>query len=117
MTSRPRILLVSKIPELHYDTLLTKCGFEVVTVKSLDEALTVWRPLVFNLVLVVVNGNTEQALKFCGQLKKIDPTQGVAFVTGWHTYIPPQSCPDEIIEQEYNPALFIRKVTELSEQS
>ena len=116
MTSRPRILLVSPIPELHYDSLLTNGGFEVVTVKSLDDALAAWRPLVFNLVLVVVDDNVEQPLEFCEELKKIDPTQGVAFVTGWHTYIPPQSCPDEIIEQEYNPALFIRKVTELSQQ-
>ena len=116
MKSRPRILLVSQIPELHYDSLLTNCGFEVVTASSLDQALTVWQPSVFKLVLVVVDDNIEQPLEFCAELKKIDPTQGVAFVTGWHTYIPPQGCPDEIIEQDYNPALFIRKVTELSQQ-
>lgn len=116
MLSSPRILLVSQIPELHYDSLLKNGGFEVVTAKSLDEGLTAWRPFEFNLVLVVVDGNIEDSLEFCGELKKLDPNQGIAFVTGWHTYVPPQSCPDEIIEQEYNPALFIRKVTELSQQ-
>jgi len=117
MTSPTRILLISHIPELHYDTLLRQRGFEVVTATTLAEGTTAWRPFEFSLVLVVVGEDVEGPTAFCDQLKKLDPTQNVAFVTGWHTYVPPATCPDEVIRREHNPALFLQKVKELSQSA
>lgn len=116
MTTR-RILLICGQPELHYDSLLRKTGFDVVSSKTLEDGMSQWRPSSFNLVLIVVDGDLERPLAFCEGVKKVDPTQNVAFVAGWHTYVPPLSCPDEVIQQDYNPARFLKKVTELSQAS
>ncbi len=115
MKSPSSILLICNRPELHYDTLLGKAGFDVVNVSTLQEGLLEWRPFRFKLVLIVVENDLQEPLKFCEGLKKMDKKQSVAFVTGWHMYVPPLSCPDEVIQQEYNPAMFLKKVGELAE--
>ena len=115
MSAIPRILLISHLPELHHDKVLAVRGFEVVTATSLTEGFTLWRPFHFDLVLIVVDGDTEAATKFCAELKALDPKQNVAFVTGWHTYVPPSACPDEVIQREHGPSTFLRKVAELVE--
>ena len=115
MLNRPRILLISHLPELHYDSLLINGGFDVTNAESLNEGLAFWRPFHFKLVLIVVEDDLPQALAFCDELKKIEPGQCVAFVTGWHTFVPPSSCPDDVIQRDYNPSLFVKKVSELAQ--
>lgn len=114
MQPKRKILLVSPLPELHYDALLRTSGFEVTTAASLEDAMTRWRPFEFSLVLVVVSGELDEYLKFCDGLKHMDPDQHVAFVTGWHTYVPPDNCPDKTIPQDHNPALFLRRVSDIA---
>lgn len=117
MVSLHRILLITHLPELHYDTLLRQGGFEVITVRTLAEGFAAWRPFEFSLVLIVVGDDIQAPTAFCDELKKLDPAQNVAFVTGWHTYVPPAACPDEVIRRDHNPSLFIQKVKELSQSS
>ena len=115
MVPRKRILLITHLPELHYDSLLRQRGFEVVSAGNLSEGLTLWRPFEFNLILIVVGDDVEAPIAFCDEVKQLDANQKVAFVSGWHTYIPPAACPDDVIRREYDPARFIQKVTELSQ--
>jgi hypothetical protein len=51
--------------------------------------------------------------EFCEELKSLYPPQCVALLTGWYTFVPQDSCPDDVIPRGEGPATFITRVAEL----
>ena|SRR5947209_14690128 len=113
MPRKPQILFVSHRPFQLHDSVLAAQGFKVVSVDSLDQAKKQWAPGKFRLILVEPNGNYEEALHFCSESKKIDPQMRFAFIHPQGTYVPTDSCPDDIITLKFDPAQFVRQVSAL----
>jgi DNA-binding NtrC family response regulator len=113
MSNRQNILLVTHRPFVMHDSVLESQGFKVQTVHSLEEAISVWAPGKFRLMLVEPNGNLTEALKFCHESKKSDPQMRFAFMTRQGTHPTVDTCPDDVITLQYNPEQFVERVTEL----
>lgn len=112
MKINKRILLVSKESLLH-DRILEDAGYSVTRVKSILEARAAWQPGQYALVLISATDTTQAAVEFCDELKSIFPPQCVALLTGWYTFLPKGSCPDESIPRDAGPATFVTRVAEL----
>ena len=109
----PSILLVTHRPDQLYDMVLKANGYQVDLAKSLETAEELWKPGKYQLLLVEPNGNIREALHFCNKTKKTDPGQRFAFMAPRPLDIPRNSCPDDVILLEYNPELFVQRVSEL----
>ena len=112
MRTGKRILLVSKESLLH-DRILENAGYSVTWVKSIMEARQAWQTGQYALVLISATATTQEASEFCDELKSIYPPQCVALLTGWYTFVPRDSCPDDAIPRGEGPAAFITRVAEL----
>jgi DNA-binding response OmpR family regulator len=111
--TRNNILLITDQTELLYGELLRSAGFEVDTVKGIEQA---WKALGENnyeLALVAVTENAADALEFCDEVKKSHPSTRVALLTSWHVHVPKNECPDDVIRRDYNPQNFLSQVSEL----
>ena len=107
-----QILLVTRVNLLH-DLILANAGYSVITVRSIAEARRAWQPGRYALVLISALDTTREAEEFCEELKSIYPPQSVALLTGWNTFLPKDSCPDETISREEGPAMFVSRVKEM----
>ena len=79
---------------------------------SIDDGRSLWRARKYDLVLIMVNGDLSKAIEFCEEVKRAETSQMVALLAGWHTYVPEDSCPDDVIERA-DPGLFVSKVSTL----
>jgi DNA-binding response OmpR family regulator len=113
MQTKPNILLITHRTGQLYDQVLKANGYKVDLAESLETAERLWQPGKYRLLLVEPNGNIGEALHFCNETKKTDPTQRFAFMGQRPLEIPRNSCADDIIMLEYNPELFVERVTEL----
>ena len=109
---KKEILLVIKEDLLH-DRILEHAGYTVTKVKNVAEARLVYQPGRFALVLIAAANHTKDVESFCEELKTLYPPQFVALMTGWHTFVPKDSCPDAAIPRTGNPENFVAQVTEL----
>ena len=110
--SGKEILLVTREDLLH-DRILEDAGYAVTKVKNVGEARLVYQPARFALVLISTASYTNQVEEFCQELKSLYPPQSVALMTGWHTFVPQDSCPDAAIPRTRNPETFVAQVAEL----
>ena len=111
MSVKPAILMITPQPDLLHDRILAADGYEVTTVTSFLEAMQVWRPKLFPLVMILANRNSREALEFCEGVKKIDPEQKVVFVAP--RFVPVDSdCPNEVIRLDHNPEHFLTDVND-----
>lgn len=106
------ILLVIAEDLLH-DRILERAGYTVTKVKNVAEARLVYQPARFALILIATANHTKDVEDFCEELKTIYPPQSVALMTGWHTFVPKDSCPDAVIPRTGNPETFVAQVAEL----
>jgi DNA-binding response OmpR family regulator len=111
--TRNKILLITDQTELLYGELLRSAGFEVDTVKSIEQAWEALPQNAYELALVSCAGNAADALEFCDEVKKSHPNTRVALLTSWHVHVPKNECPDDVIRRDYNPQNFISQVSEL----
>jgi len=110
--TKKHILLITREDLLH-DQVLVSAGYEVTKVKSVAEARLVWQPAHFALVLIAVATPTKDVEEFCEELKTLYPPQSVALMTGWHTFVPKESCPDAAIPRTGSAEAFVARVAAL----
>jgi CheY-like chemotaxis protein len=93
------------------DQILGIHGYDVVSTLNLAAASSIFQQRQFDLVLVDVEGQgrVPQAEHLCEELRTIHPGQKVAFVCNYLVSIE-SSCPDEIIQAEFNPVAFVEGV-------
>jgi DNA-binding response OmpR family regulator len=110
--SAKEILLVT-CEDLLHDRILENAGYCVTKVKNVDEARLVWQPGRFALVLIAILTHTKDIEEFCEELKSLYPPQSVALLSGWYTFVPRNSCPDDAIPRSEDPETFVARVAEL----
>ena len=68
----------------------------------------------YDLVLIDVEGDggVEGAEKLCSEIKRLRPTQQVAFVCNWRV-ANLTDCPDDIVRTEFDPEAFADGVTSI----
>lgn len=96
------------------DRILTRQGYNVVSVLFASEAEDLYGKSRFDLVLVDVEGDGRipQAEKLCEDIKKKDPEQKIAFICNYRvSHL--SDCPDEIIRSEFDPDAMIHGVKEI----
>jgi hypothetical protein len=95
--------------------ILVSHGFDAVCVPSMEEGRRVWNPDTYALVLVNVQPDADAALEFCEELKERDPQQLVAMMSAHHVYVPPSTCPDDVIDPGEGPRRFVAQIKQLLE--
>lgn len=110
-TSKHRIVLIQNDPYLieTRKALLESRGYEVAAVHTVDEARSVCRDYVCDLVIVDSEQNHKGALELCEEIKLTSPGVNVALIA-WYNTSPDSECPDEIIRREGGPREFLDKV-------
>ncbi len=96
------------------DRILRLHGFEVVSTRSLEDALELFQTRPFDMVLIDVEGQGRVPLaeRLCQEVRALQPEQKVGFVCNYLVSIN-SDCPDEIIEAEFNPAGFVDGVVRM----
>jgi DNA-binding NtrC family response regulator len=121
MTPRPKIsiLLVDGDETLQgLRTLMLRLrGYRVEHVGSLEAGREAADRGEFQLVIVDVQQFHAKSLDFCEELKAAHPGLKVAFLANHTLYLPPQSCPDEVISRQDGPEQFLAQVDALAEAS
>ena len=113
MQTKHNILLITHRPDQLYDRVLQANGYKVDLAGTIEKAQSLWQPGKYRLLLVELNGNLNDALRFCAEIKKSDPEQRFALMTSRMLDIQDNGCPDDVIMLQYNPELFVEKVSEL----
>jgi len=110
-----KVLLVDDDPQILglRAEILHLQGYEVQTAGSLDQARAAWQPAKYSLIVVDLRGQVQAAMEFCEEIKREHPDQLVAFLTAPMTYVPSNSCPDDVIPKERGPAEFVERVQAL----
>lgn len=80
--------------------VLGKAGFDVDYASDTIAARTLWRAHSYNLVLIDLRHDAENAATFCTEIKADNPRQIIAFLVGKPAYL--SSCP--IPELDSDPA-------------
>jgi len=88
-------------------------GYQVDRVSSLEEAARRNAEKHYHLVLIDVQQHPDPGLELCEQLKATSPGLKVAFLADHTLYLPPQTCPDQLIARQDGPEHFLRQVDEL----
>jgi DNA-binding NtrC family response regulator len=88
-------------------------GYRVERVATLDDARRSTAAQPFGLVLIDVQRFPGLGLEFCEEMKAAHPGIKVAFLANHTLYLPPQSCPDEVIARQDGPEQFLTQVDEL----
>jgi two-component system OmpR family response regulator len=112
---KQKILLLDDDPMLQKlrSTILQRNGFYVDTAAAIAEARALWRPNIYDLVLVDVKSDVRSALDFCEEIKSESREQLFVVLSQPPLYIPPESCADEVISKEEGPHHFVTRVREL----
>jgi DNA-binding NtrC family response regulator len=98
------------------DRILRLHGFEVISTRTIEDALALFQARPFDLVLIDVEGEGRVPLaeRLCEGIRELQPEQKVGFVCNYLVSIK-SDCPDEIIEAEFNPAGFVDGVVGMLE--
>jgi len=88
-------------------------GYRVERAASLEAARERIAEQGFGLVLIDVQKFPEIHLDFCEELKAAQPGVKVAFLANHTLYLPPDSCPDEVISRQDGPEQFLTEVDKL----
>lgn len=67
--------------------VLRKLGMHVDSAAEIAEALSWWRPALYDLVLINMERGTGQRDKFCDDLRSATPPQRLAFLVGQPEYL------------------------------
>lgn len=67
--------------------VLRKLGMYVDSAADITEALSWWRPALYDLVLINVEGEKGQRDKFCDRVRSATPRQRLAFLVGQPEYL------------------------------
>ena len=94
------------------DQVLRLNGFQVDSVVSHREAISMFWGRQYDLVLIDVEGENgiKDAEQMCSEIKTAQPEQVVAFVCNWRV-ADLTDCPDEIVRAEFDPAAFVKGVS------
>ncbi len=95
--------------------ILVSHGFDTASARTIEEARHLWRPNTYALVLVNVQPDADAALEFCEELKERAPHQLVAMMSAHHVYVPPNTCPDDVIDPGEGPRRFVTQIKQLLE--
>lgn len=115
--AKHRILLVNDEPGLGETRcmILRSHGFAATCAGGLAQARSTWQPKTYDLVLVDVQQDPDQALGFCEELKEKDARQLVALISRHHVWVPPSPCPDDVIATDEGPRHFVQRIKGLLE--
>jgi DNA-binding response OmpR family regulator len=93
------------------DEILRMHGFEVDSTVYSNQAADEVANRDYDLVLIDVEADVrvQSAQELCDEIKKVQPSQHVAFVCNYRVAID-SDCPDEIIHAEFNPEALVRGV-------
>jgi len=98
------------------DQILRISGYEVDSTLSAAEGLSMFWSKPYDLVLVDVEGESQEAVHaaehMCSEIKTAQPEQIVAFVCNWRVAMM-TDCPDEIVRTEFNPQAFVDGVRDI----
>ena len=92
-------------------------GYRVERVATLEAARIRTAEQAFGLVLIDVQRFPDVHLEFCEELKAARPGIKVAFLANHTLYLPPESCPDEVIARQDGPEQFLSQIDRLVEAS
>jgi len=88
-------------------------GYHVDRVGTVDEARRRSAEKAYHLVIIDVQHHPDAGLELCEELKAGSPGLKVAFLADHTLYLPPQTCPDELIARQDGPEQFLSRVDEL----
>ncbi|HEY4049358.1 MAG TPA: hypothetical protein VGM27_21050 [Acidobacteriaceae bacterium] len=96
------------------DDIFRLHGFAVASTLSFNQVLADVPKQSYDLVLIDVEGErrVEEAERLCAEIKKVVPTQHVAYVCNYRVAIHSE-CPDDIIRNEFDPEALIRSLKEV----
>jgi len=119
MSEKKRVLLVcpdERLGEIRC-MILRSHGYDAMCVCTPAEARQAWSPGAYQLIIVDVQSDPDRALALCEEFKIKDARQLVALMSHHHIYVPPSTCPDEVIPKSKGPRVFVQKVKELLEDA
>ncbi|HSE49506.1 MAG TPA: response regulator [Terriglobales bacterium] len=88
-------------------------GYQVDRVSSLADAALRAAQERYDMVIIDVREHPDAGLELCERLKATSPGLKVAFLADHTLYLPPQTCPDQLIARQDGPEHFLRQVDEL----
>jgi DNA-binding response OmpR family regulator len=96
------------------DQILRISGFEVDSTCVFAEALTMFWARPYDLVLIDVESEdgVAEAEHLCSEVKTAHHSQLIAFVCNWRVAMM-TDCPDEILRTEFDPAAFVKGVSDI----
>jgi CheY-like chemotaxis protein len=96
-----RVLLVGddELLRMTRNHILQNAGYVVDTAATLDDALA--RCCTEHFDAVLISGQSqEHALKECERIRSAKPDQLVIVIAQPNCYIPPDACPDKVVEAD-----------------
>jgi DNA-binding NarL/FixJ family response regulator len=102
-------LFIAKTDETYRQLLLESEGF---TVRRIDpnETRSVLRTERFPLAVITTERGPQATLEFCRELKSQAPTMHVLVLAQRAEYLPPDSCIDALVREQYSPGQFVAAV-------
>ncbi len=88
--------------------VLRSRGVHVHTAKSVTEALLLWVPDFFDLVLLDVRQRSKEAVEFWRTIRRQHPGQRISFLVGPPTYLS-AICADEVIARDEVPEDWVQR--------
>ena len=88
--------------------ILRKVGMYVDIAADITEALSWWRPALYDLVLINVERGSGQRDKFCDRVRSATPPQRLAFLVGQPEYLAdsPNADPELLLERGNGQAVI-----------
>lgn len=114
--SRKTVLLVDGDETLvKLRTLMLRLrGYEVERAANVEQARALLAINTYTAVIIDVRHDPGQALALCEEIKARHPRQKVALVANYTLYLPPLSCPDDVISRQDGPEQFLARVDNLT---
>ena len=103
------ILFIAKTDEAYRQLLLESEGF---TVRRIDpsEARAVLSADQFPLAVITTERGPQSTLEFCRELKSFAPMMRVLVLAQRAEYLPPDTCIDALVREQYSPGQFVAAV-------
>jgi CheY-like chemotaxis protein len=108
MPAATRILLLNSEPT--FRLLLQFRGYETAVASSYQEAREMLAAERYHLIIVQIEFEREAALRFCDDLKQSHPQLKIELLAPHTLYIPPSSCPDDVIVRQDGPRQVLQHV-------
>lgn len=100
------------------DAIMRFHGYDVISAGSHAGAAVEATNGGYNLVLVDATGSggVAAAQRLCDEIKRLSPGQHVAYVCNHLVYVE-STCPNEVIQTEFDPEAFVRSVQSAMEDA